>query len=61
MDRLTVAILLQYQDAGTLRIVRIIFNHYRLSYTRNYISGKNIIFHQFIITMAGYADFTTVD
>lgn len=61
MDRHTLAILLQYQDARSLRIVRIIFNHYSFSYTSNNIPGKNIIFRQFIVTMIGYADFTTTN
>ena len=61
MDGLTLQILLQYQDTRSLRIVRISFNHYRLWCTRNNISGENVIFRQFVITMTGYADFTATD
>ena len=59
--RLTLTILLQYEDRGTFVAVGIILNHNRFGNAESCVSYKNIIGSQFIVAMARYENLTSTN
>jgi len=53
MNRLPVSILLQDQDAGTLRVVGIVFDHRRPPNGRHRVPRKKALSRKFVVAVIG--------
>ena len=57
MNRLTVSILLQYENTRSFRVVGIVFDNYCLGETVDEVANKDTVGGELLITVIGNTDF----